>query len=130
MDGCSKRSNKTVIQCLRYLVERNQTGWVKALPLVMNTVNSSTGFSPFQLHMGRSPRLIPPLIPNAADNASHSEQDSINAWALIEHINTNVQEAQDNMLATKVCQVEFTNQHRSNKDTFTIGDQVMLSMEH
>jgi hypothetical protein len=52
-DGSSERSNKTVAQALRYHVDRHQKGWVKALPLVrfniMNTVNSSTGFSPFQL---------------------------------------------------------------------------------
>ena len=133
-DGCSECSNKTMIQCLRYLVKCNQTGWVKALPLVrfniMNTVNSFTGFLPFQLRMGRSPRLIPPLILNAAENTSQSEQDSINVHALIEHINTNVQEAQDNLLTTKVCQAEFANRHRSDGDTFTIGDKVMLSMEH
>ena len=40
---------------------RNQSGWVKALPLIcfqiMNTVNKSTGFSPFQLRYGRSARV-------------------------------------------------------------------------
>jgi hypothetical protein len=34
-DGSSERSNKSVVQCLRYHVERNQTGWVMALPLVV-----------------------------------------------------------------------------------------------
>jgi hypothetical protein len=34
MDGSSKHSNKTVVQALRYHVERNQKGWVKSLPLV------------------------------------------------------------------------------------------------
>ena len=65
-DGASKRTNKTVNQMLRYHVECNQLGWVRALPLVrfniMNTINKSTGFSPFQLRMGHSPRVIPPLI--------------------------------------------------------------------
>ena len=57
-DGASERSNKTVIQCLRFHVERNQKGWVKALPKVrfdiMNTINASTGVSPFILKTGRS----------------------------------------------------------------------------
>jgi hypothetical protein len=65
-DGASERSNKTINQCLRYHVKRNQTGWHRALPWVrfdmMNTINLSTGFSPFQLRMGRSPHVIPPLI--------------------------------------------------------------------
>lgn len=34
MDGASERMNKTLMQCLRYHIERNQKGWVKALPKV------------------------------------------------------------------------------------------------
>ena len=55
-DGASERTNKTINQLLCYYVKHNQKGWVKALPLIcfdmMNTINKSTGFSPFQLHMG------------------------------------------------------------------------------
>jgi len=43
MDGASECTNKTVNQMLRFHVERNQLGWVRALPLVrfniMNTIN-------------------------------------------------------------------------------------------
>ena len=49
-------------------MEHNQKGWVKALPRVcfylMNTVNSSTGFSPFQLKSSHSPCIFPPLVPS------------------------------------------------------------------
>jgi len=66
-DGTSERSNKTVNQALRYHVERNQCGWVRALPRVrfdiLNTINASTGYTGFQLKTGHSPRLIPPLLP-------------------------------------------------------------------
>jgi hypothetical protein len=52
-DGSSERTNKTINQCICFHVERNQLGWVCALPRVrfaiMNTVNSSIGFSGFQL---------------------------------------------------------------------------------
>ena len=52
-DGASERTNKTVIQMLRFHVERNQTGWVRALPLIrfqmMSSVNKSTKYTPFQL---------------------------------------------------------------------------------
>ena len=69
-DGSSERTNKTINQCLRYHVQRNQKGWVKSLPLIrfqiMNTVNASTGYSGFELRMGRSPRVIPPLVEPAA----------------------------------------------------------------
>jgi hypothetical protein len=36
----------------------------------MNTINVSSGFSPFQLHMGHSPCLIPPIAPALAEEAS------------------------------------------------------------
>jgi hypothetical protein len=62
-DGSSERTNKSVIQSIRFHVERNQKGWVASLLRVhfalMNTVNTSTGFSPFQLRLGRSPRIVP-----------------------------------------------------------------------
>ena len=107
-DGSSERSNKSVIQSLCFHFERNQKGWVKALPLVhfnlMNTVNTLTGFSPFQLHMGCSPHLIPPLI-LGEDN----EPESLSAHALIDCIGLDVSEAQDNLLATKILQSEFAN---------------------
>ena len=58
-DGTSEHTNKTVNQCLHFHVQRNQKGWVRALPRVcfhiMNSVNASTGFLPFQLHIGCSP---------------------------------------------------------------------------
>jgi hypothetical protein len=82
-DGSSERTNKTVIQCLQFHVERNQKGWVKALPKVhfdiMNTNNASTGLSPFVLKTGRSPRLLPPLIsttpvPDSTINSTTARQ--------------------------------------------------------
>ena len=64
-DGLSERTNETVIQTLRYHVERAQTGWVDALPRVrfaiLNTLNASIGYSGFQLKTGRSPRLLPSM---------------------------------------------------------------------
>src|SRR5271163_3167755 len=67
-DGSSERTNKTMIQALRYHVDHHQTGWSMALPIIyfnlMNTVNKSTGFSPLQLRCGRSPRLLPPMTPD------------------------------------------------------------------
>jgi hypothetical protein len=61
-DGVSKQTNKTVNQCLCYHVEHNQMGWQWAQFDIMNAVNSSTWFSPFQLHMGQAPQIILPLV--------------------------------------------------------------------
>ena len=125
MDGASERTNKMVNQCLRYHVARNQKGWVRALPQVrfaiMNTVNKSTGFSPFQLHIGRSPRLIPPITPT-----TRAAKD-VDALKLIDRINMDVAEAKDNLLLAKLFQADQANRKRGPEDVYKVGDMVMLS---
>jgi hypothetical protein len=124
-DGASERTNKTLNQCLRFHVERNQTGWRRALPRVrfdiMNTVNSSTGFSPFQLRMGRSPRIIPPLV------RSGEEVEDIRAEEVIKRLEEDVKEAQDNMLRAKISQALAANISRSDKFPFQVGEKALLS---
>jgi len=96
----------------------------------MNTINVSTSFSPFQLRMGRSPYLIPPLVAITADKSAMNTPETDAAIALIQKIESNILEAKDNLLTAKVTQAEFTNRHHANEDVFTIGDKVMLLTEH
>jgi ''chromo'' (CHRromatin Organisation MOdifier) domain./Integrase core domain. len=130
-DGSSERSNKTVNQCLQFHVERNQKGWVSALPLIrfqmMNTVNASTGYSGFQLLMGRSPRLIPPLVPGLIDT-DLPEHDR--AKILIERLMSDVEDAKDHLLQAKCLQAFHANKTRGEDDVFKVGDKVMLSTLH
>ena len=124
-DGASERTNKTVNQCLRYHVTRNQKGWVRALPRVrfaiMNTVNKSTGFSPFQLHIGRSPRLIPPINPAVRARAA------VDTVKLIDQISSDVAEAKDNLMLAKIFQADQANRKRGPEDSYNVDDMVMLS---
>jgi hypothetical protein len=133
-DGSSERSNKTIVQTLWYHVERNQRGWAKSLPhvcfTIMNTVNLSTSFSPFQLCMGCSPHLILPLTLSMINDTSTLRPEADTVVALIKRLSLDVMEAQDNLLATKVAQSEFVNRHRGEEHSFAIGDKVMLSTEH
>ena len=112
-DGASERTNKTLVQLIHYHVNVNQKGWLAQLPRVhfaiMNTVNTSTGFSPFQLKSGHSPRIIPPLIP-LPDNASEAE---ISAAQIVKRIELDVQAAQDSLMEAKVRQAYHANQDRS-----------------
>ncbi|RXW14161.1 hypothetical protein EST38_g11695 [Candolleomyces aberdarensis] len=98
-DGASEQTNKTVIQALCFHVERDQKGWVRALPKVrfdiMNMVNSSTGFSPFQLKSGFSPRVIPPFNSSAEPVPPSAELDL--ALATLERLRVDVLEAQDSL---------------------------------
>ena len=101
-DGASECTNKTVNQALRYHVKRNQLGWVGALPRIhfdlMNSINKSTGFTLFQLHISQSPCIIPPLV-TAKSSATVTD---IDAWHVICELETDVFEAQDNLLKVKL----------------------------
>ena len=130
-DGASERTNKTINQCLRYHVSRNQEGWVRALPRVrfaiMNTVNASTKVSPFQLRMGRSPRLVPPILPHPATAPMDNNVDSSRAQEMLDRVKLDVQEAKDNLMLAKIFQADQANRYRTKEDAYKIGDKVMLS---
>ncbi len=118
-DGSSERTNKTLIQSLRFHVERNQKGWVSALPRIhfnyMCTVNKSTGYSPFMLRFGHDPIVLPPLEP-AREPIT---QDEIDACAVIMQIYNTVKDAKDNLLVAKISQAfEANKTHDSNKKIF------------
>jgi len=133
-DGSSERLNKTVNQAIRYHVRRNQRGWVNALPRIcfdiMNTVNASSGYSGFQLRLGRSPRIIPPLVPYTLGDNLHNTTEAERAATLIRRLHNDVNDAKDNLLQAKVFQVHFANARRSPEDVLNIGDKVMLSTLH
>ena len=126
-NGASERTNKTVNQCIRFHVERNQKGWIRALPCIrfhiMSTVNRSTGYSPFQLRFGRSPRILPALV-TTPPNPSN---DHTSAREIIENLQTDVADARDNLFLAKISQSHFANPSRSDDVHYKIGDKVMLS---
>jgi hypothetical protein len=133
-DGVSEHTNKTVNQAIRYHVQRNQKGWVRALPHIrfeiMNTVNASTGFSGFQLRMGRCPRIIPLLVPERLPTELTDVDSTERATALLEQIQMDCNEAKDNLLLAKTNQAFHANKSRGKDDIFAVGDRVMLSMLH
>jgi len=133
-DGSSERSNTTINQSICYYVQRNQKGWVHALPHIrfclMNTINASTNFSPFQLHMGRSPRVIPPLVPSELPPDIAGTDDAALASTVIDQIATDVDKAKDALLHAKVTQAHFANADRGREVVYAIGDLVMLSTLH
>jgi hypothetical protein len=127
-DGSSERSNKTVNQMLRFHVKQNQRGWVCALPhicfQIMNTVNTSPKFSGFQLHLGRSPRIIPPMIPQSLPTELHNATHT--AMSMIKQLS----EAQDNLLLMKITQSHHADASRGPNPHYQVGNLVMLSTKH
>ncbi|KIK47107.1 hypothetical protein CY34DRAFT_74626 [Suillus luteus UH-Slu-Lm8-n1] len=63
----------------------------------MNSINVSMGTSPFQLHLGRSPCVIPPIKQSKLDN----EPEDKRTHTLMAQLQNNVMEAQDSLLAAK-----------------------------
>lgn len=68
---------------------------------IMNYVNASTGFSSFQLHIGCSPHMLPPLSEQA-----DKDVDTIDATSFLSRLELDVLEAQDNLMAAKAQQVQ------------------------
>ena len=52
------------------------------------------------------------------------------AHEIITCVNLDVQEAQDNLLAAKICQAYHANEHRALEDVYEVSDLVMLSTEN
>jgi hypothetical protein len=133
-DRSSEQSNKTINQCVHFHVQRNQQGWVKALPKVrfdiMNTTNASTGFSPFQLRTGQSSRIIPPLMDHHNMPMDIRMPEGEPAQEVIKQIQLDIAESKDCLLAAKVSQADAANRHQGKEDVFVVGDQFMLSTLH
>jgi len=129
-DSTSEQTNKTINQALRYHVKQNQLGWACVLPRIrfdlMNMINKSTGFTPFQLCMGRSPCIILPLV-LVKSSATVTDVD---AWHVIRKLETDVFEVQDNLLKAKLSQAVNTDKHCMLTFLFTVSSRVRLSTLH
>jgi hypothetical protein len=94
----------------------------------MNTVNKSTGFSPFQLRLERNPRIIPPLV--QSQNSLPLTSAELSAKTIIDRIQHDVWEAQDNLFKAKISQSQQANKHRNTNFPFEVGQKVRLSTLH
>ena len=131
-DGSSEWTNKTDNQAIHFHVKRNQKGWVCALTrihfCIMNTINASTGYSGFQLHLGRSPHIIPPIVPSRLSPKLRSARPA--AETVIAQLQNDVADAKDNLLLAKVAQAHHAKHSRADEIIYKIGDKVMLSTFH
>jgi len=90
----------------------------------MNTLNASTNFTGFQLHLGRSPRVIPPLVP--ATLPAELQDAVIVAADIINKLQNNVSEACDNLLYAKIQQSHHSCVTSSPDTKYKLNDMVML----
>ncbi|KAG2078330.1 hypothetical protein BDR04DRAFT_971262, partial [Suillus decipiens] len=92
----------------------------------MNTISASTGFAPFQLHLGCSPWMLPPLLPTQIPLDSKEQR----AHALLSQLKYNIMEAQDNLLAAKATQATIVKKNHTPPLILQVGDCVMLATKH
>ena len=99
---------------------------------MMNTVNTSTGFSGFQLMTGQSPGVIPLLltISSPPDHDSEVNNGVADTHMVLQRLEDDIQAAKDNLLLVKVSQAAQKNKGCSAEKLYAIGDKVMLSTFH
>ncbi len=87
----------------------------------MNMINTSMGFSPFQLKSGHSPCLIPPLVDPVSTDTPFDTK------SFLQHLELDILEASNALATAKINQSHFANCNRLPERVYNIGDRVMLS---
>jgi hypothetical protein len=123
-DGQTERTNRTIEDMLRAYVDYRQDNWDECLTAAEiaynNSMQVSTGFSPYYLNYGQHPNL--PII-NAS---SQQECNNQTVSELLSSLHNSVSIAKNNLLSAQQRQAYYANQHR-REVVFEVGDEVMLS---
>ena len=94
----------------------------------MNTVNSSTKLTGFQLHLSCLPCVIPPIVPEVFPVDLLGAADT--TIKTVQKLSDDVAEAHDNLLLTKITQSHNLDAHCAPDPAYKVGDLVMLSTKH
>jgi hypothetical protein len=124
-DGLTERANRTVTQTLRCILSDLCGDWVAHLTAaefaMNNTVNASTGISPFFMTLGSHPRT-----PSTFD----IESCKVPAAAeFLERLQAVWKRSEDSMLRAQISQIEQMNKTR-RISPFKVGDMVYLSTKN
>ncbi|SGY11742.1 BQ5605_C011g06257 [Microbotryum silenes-dioicae] len=120
----AEQTNKTAIQALQAMVNKQQNNWVQHLVNIEFAINASviasTNKSPFEVVLGCSPSLLPtslnrPDLPNVP-----AAKDLIAGRKAV------LAEVRDALAAAKVRQAEQVNQHRRPEPDIAVGNFVMV----
>jgi hypothetical protein len=126
-DGQTERANKTLKEMLRSCVSARRDDWDERLAMVEfaynDSVNASTGFSPFYLNLGRHPRVPWDLERPSAAGSSEAADTFAERMRLV------VGSAKANLAAAQERMARQADRHRRDHK-FAVGDLVWLSSAH
>ena len=118
-----ERQNKTFMEALRSFVNARQDNWDELLVIYEfaynNSINDSTGETPFFLNHGRHP-TIPALIGHPSQSPAADD--------FVQHLRTSIIEARDHIMKSRGARADARVQDLT-PHTFQVGDKVLLSTQ-
>ena len=109
---------------LRPYVERHPEKWIETLPLMEfaanNSVNTSTGFTPFYLNYGLHPTSPLSMMTTHEPSTNEIAQTSISCMKMT------LEEARENLWKAQDRNIRQANKSRRAEE-FNEGDQILLS---
>jgi hypothetical protein len=122
--------NKSIAQYLRHYVSFTQKNWAEYLPLaefaMRNTVNASTGISPFFANNGYHPRLSF----SSPRPRSDLSQKNIDGQAFALKMQQILSQLRTDLLAARDQMESSSNANRQPAPAYRIGDLVLLSTKN
>jgi hypothetical protein len=121
-DGATERSIRSVNQILRALVDDDQSNWYNKLPAMEfafnSSINSSSGFAPFELNYGHMPSMIKGITLNTPFQGVKYFADQAKA---------NIEAAHDAIIASRISQTYQANKERRVDPPLLVGSKAYLS---
>lgn len=128
-DGQTERANRTLLSMLRAYSQERPEDWdlrLAACEYAYNdSLQASTGYTPFYLEYGQDP-LTPAALLRPAE-AERSRMESTAAF--VSRLNGDIQDARKHLTAAQARQRATANRRRL-PHTFEVGDQVLISTKN
>lgn len=129
-DGQTERANRTLEDALRAYVNTQQDDWDELLPLMEmaynNSIQASTGFSPYFLNQGRE---IATCLTRSMERTDDTPHSAPAAGEVLRRWEEALSTAKQHILKAQERQKKYADQHRREL-TLQVGDRVLLSTEN
>ncbi|KIK14683.1 hypothetical protein PISMIDRAFT_17126 [Pisolithus microcarpus 441] len=126
-DGASEQAIRNVSQILQGLVAPDQRDWAEKLPMVEfainSSINSSTGFTPFELTYGYLPRSLPNV-------EEQSIMTAPGVTSFVRRARENLAMAHNAIIEACMVQTHHANKRQREGGKYTEGDLVYLSTKN